>query len=112
MTNTALKYRAIREKRRNDPEIRAKIGGILDSCDEALKEASDLVRAAADMLSKYPLMEDAQYQCSLQDIQKLSAELQKIVKCREGIDKDRVIGRLAAGRLGAEIDYLGDDFNL
>jgi hypothetical protein len=110
MPNTALKYRAIREKRRNDPEIREKIARVLDTCDEALEEASELLQAAAAVLSKYGICEDDLYLCHLKDIQKFSDELSGMVAYRKSLDKERCISRLAAGRLGAEIDYLGDTF--
>jgi hypothetical protein len=111
-TSAALKYRAIREKRRNDPEIREKISRIMDSCDEALSDALELVRAAEAMLAKYPLMDDATYQCNLKDIHKIREALAQVVDCREKLDKERYINRFAAGRLGAEIQYLGQTFEL
>lgn len=110
MTNTALRLRAIREKRRNDPDIREKVARVLDSCDEALSDASDLVKAAEAILSKYPLPEDVTYNCNVQDIQKISEALADIVKCRKSLDRERYIGKLAAGRLGAELDHLGEGF--
>lgn len=110
MTNTALKFRAVREKRRNDPDIREKVERVVDTCDEALKDASELVRAAAALLSKYPLTDDVTYQCSLQDIQQISESLTRIVECRKALDKNRYISKLATGRLGAEIEHLGDMF--
>lgn len=110
MTNTAIRLRTVREKRKNDPEIREKIAKVIDSCDVALSEASQLVKAAEAMLSKYPIVDDATYQCNLQDVQRLSAELAKIVACRKKMDKEHYINRLATGRLGAEIDHLGDEF--
>lgn len=110
MTNAALKFRAIREKRRNDPDIREKVAKVIDSCDVALTDASELLKAAEAMLSKYPLLDDATYQCNVQDIQKVSEALAEIVKCRKNLDRERYIGKLAAGRLGAEIQHLGDEF--
>jgi hypothetical protein len=110
MTNTALKYRNLREKRKNNPDIREKITKVVDSCDVALAEALELVQAAEAMLAKYPILDDATYQCSLQDIQRLSNDLAEIVKCRKRLDKERYISKLATGRLGAEIEHLGDDF--
>lgn len=110
MTNTAIKLRTLREKRKNDPQIREKVAKVIDSCDVALKEASDLVKAAEAMLSKYPIVDDATYQCNLQDIQRLNRELKSIVECRKKMDRETYISRLATGRLGAEIDHLGDDF--
>lgn len=110
MTNTAIRLRAIREKRRNDPDIREKVALVLSSCDEALADASDLMKAAEAILSKYPLLDDAAYQCNVQDIRKISDALAQIVECRKRLDRERYIGKLAAGRLGAEIDLLGEDF--
>jgi hypothetical protein len=110
MTNTALKLRAVREKRRKDPEIREKVATVLDRCDEALEDASELVAAAAAILSKYPLIDDVTYHCNVQDIQRISDSLAQIVECRKKLDKDRYISKLATGRLGAEIDHLGEAF--
>lgn len=110
MANTALKYRNLREKRKNNPEIREKIAKVIDSCDTALEGALELVQAAEAMLTKYPVLDDATYQCNLQDVQRLRDDLEEIVKCRKRLDKDRYVSKLATGRLGAEIEYLGDSF--
>lgn len=110
MTNTAIRLRTIREKRKNDPEIREKVAKVIDSCDVALVEALGLVKAAEAMLSKYPLLDDSTYQCNIQDVQRLSHDLAKIVECRKKMDKEHYISRLATGRLGAEIEHLGDGF--
>lgn len=110
MTNTAIKLRTIREKRKNDPEIREKISKVINSCDVALAEALELVKAAEAMLTKYPLLDDSTYQCNIQDVQRVSRDLVKIVECRKKMEREHYINRLATGRLGAEIEHLGEDF--
>lgn len=110
MTNAAIKLRTIREKRKNDPEIREKIAKVIDSCDVALTEALELVQASEALLSKYPILDDATYQCNVQDVQRLRTDLAKIVACRKKLDRERYINKLATGRLGAEIEHLGDGF--
>jgi hypothetical protein len=110
LTNTAIRLRTIREKRKSDPEIREKIAKVIDSCDGALSEALELVKAAEAMLSKYPILDDATYQCNIQDVQRLSSDLAKIVECRKKLDKEHYINKLATGRLGAEIEHLGNGF--
>lgn len=110
MTNAAIKLRTIREKRKNDPEIREKIAKVIDSCDAALTEALELVQASEALLSKYPILDDATYQCNVQDVQRLRTDLAKIVACRKKLDREHYINKLATGRLGAEIEHLGDGF--
>jgi ferric iron reductase protein FhuF len=110
MTN-ATQRRLASEERRHNPEIREKIATILETCDEALEGAAEMLQAAEAMLAKYAVYNDEAYENNLYDIRQITYSLAKVVAFRKTLDKNEYISKLAAGRLGAEIQRLGDDFN-
>lgn len=96
-------------QRADDPEIREKVAIVLDACDSALENALDMVKATEKMLTKYAIYDDT-YRRNLNDIRRIRYALSKLVAFRATLDKQLYISKFAMGKLGAEIEKLGNRF--
>ena len=108
---TARDRRKAGLERMNDPILLRKIEVVIETCDEALVRAADQLKAAEALLTRYAVYNDNVYQCSLKDIREIYYNLAKVVAYRATLDEEEHVRRLAAGRMGAELQRLGDDFD-
>lgn len=95
--------------RADDPEIREKVEIVLGACDSALESALEMVKATEKMLTKYAIYDDT-FRRNLNDIRRIKYALSKLVAFRATLDKQLYVSKFAMGKLGAEIEKLGNKF--
>lgn len=108
------------ELRRNDPELKAKVAKVVKARQEALNQASALLKQATEILeAQNQFVGDAIYSNRVQSVSIASFSLSRDAEFASGnrgqatsdpSENDTYLGNLAAGQLGVQIQDMGDKF--
>ena len=110
--------------RRNDPELKAKVAKVVRARQKALREASELLKQAADIISAQShFTGDAIYDHQVTSVRIANFTLRRDADFAGGItetgrnvgnpaENENYLGNLAAGTLGIQIQSMGDKFPL
>lgn len=103
------------EQRRLDPDIRAKVGKVVDARHTALEQANKLVQEAADILRANSIfVGDDIYVRQMHALTRMSRSLAaatNISRVRSE-DKESYIDHLTEGLVGAQVENMGRNFPL
>lgn len=98
------------DERRHDPVLLEKVGKVLDAQEQAFHEAAELVRQAVEIMQKASGFEDsAIYERSYDAVHSAQYKLKRDSRSM-GIKNDNYKQNMAAGRMGLQIEKMGDKF--
>lgn len=101
------------ESRRNDPELRAKVEKVIRARNEALLQASTLLEQANRILKEQShFVDDGIYDRQVRSVSIAAYLLKDDADFKNRDITDTYIGNLAAGRLGEQLEAMGDSFKL
>lgn len=104
---TVFKYS---DERRHDPVLKEKVTKVLNAQEQAYKEASELVRQASEIMRKAAGFDDsAIYERSYNAVRGLEYTLDRDASFIGG-QNEGYIRNTAAGRMGLQIEQMGDRF--
>jgi hypothetical protein len=107
---TAYQYSNVR---RNNPELKAKVKKVVELRQEAMEQANDLLRQARQVMQDAALFrDDSIFIRQLEQISRTSQSLSEETAFKRDIQSDTYVENLAAGRLGEQIEKMGDKFPL
>lgn len=100
------------KQRRKDPVIIEKVGKVIAAQEQALKEAAELVRQASEIMRKASGFEDsAIYERCYDAVRSAQYTIQRDERF-VGSKNDCYKENMAAGRMGYQIETMGDKFPL
>lgn len=100
------------DDRRHDPVLQEKVGKVIDAQAKAFKEASELIRQAVEIMRTASGFEDsAIYERSYDAVRSAQYKLERDARF-VGIKSDGYLQNMAAGRMGLQIEKMGDKFPL
>lgn len=98
------------DERRHDPVLQEKVRKVIDAQEKAFNEAAELVRQAAEIMRKASGFEDsAIYDRSYDAVRSAQYKLERDARF-VGIKTDGYLQNMAAGRMGLQIEKMGDKF--
>jgi hypothetical protein len=100
-------------ERRNDPELKGKVRKVVERRQKAMEQADDLLREARHIMQDAALfVDDVVFMRQLEQISRTSFSLTEDTQFERDVFSETYIENLAAGRLGEEIEKMGDQFPL
>ena len=100
-------------ERRNNAELKEKVKKVVSLRLEAMEQANELLKQARHIMQEAALFgDDPHFMNHLNDISRAGHSLSEETLFRHDIQSDTYIENLAAGRLGEQIENMGDRFPL
>lgn len=100
-------------QRRNSPALKDKVRKVVERRQKAMEQADDLLKEARHIMQEAALfVDDVVFMRQLEQISRTSFSLSEDVQFERDVFSETYIENLAAGRLGEQIEKMGDQFPL
>lgn len=100
-------------QRRNNPELKDKVRKVVERRQKAMEQADDLLKEARHIMQEAALfVDDVIFMRQLEQISRTSFSLSEDTQFERDVFSETYIENLAAGRLGEQIEKMGDQFPL
>ena len=100
-------------ERRNNAELKNKVRKVVERRQKAMEQADDLLKEARQVMQDAALfVDDVVFMRQLEQISRTSFSLSEDTQFERDVYSETYIENLAAGRLGEQIEKMGDQFPL